>query len=217
VKPRIPYRYSYVLWLWLKLSLLYLDFKLGNIANCLIVVACVCLLYGYDIRNWVKQRRGYNPILLFAGICLVWGHKILWGKSPDIVDCGSRRNIGTVPAHTVFCVILVPLWDPNRNYRYRYTYCTLFLRYLCPSARRKYWLLSPPCTVESVVIAPSFSPPRTMVVVIISVCQKNADFCRLLYTYDCILRSPYRKFGQNIILVPPRDANGDSLHFLVLW
>ena len=50
----------------LKLSLLYLDFKLGDIADCLIVVACICLLYSYDIRNMVKQSRGYSWISLFV-------------------------------------------------------------------------------------------------------------------------------------------------------
>ena len=44
----------------LKLLLLYCDFKLDNISNYFLVVACICLLYGYDIiRDRVKQRRGY--------------------------------------------------------------------------------------------------------------------------------------------------------------
>jgi len=99
---------------------------------------------------------------------------------------------------------------------YQYTY-DYILRYFWPSARRQRYsgpsagrqrrLPSPPRTVVFVVIANALFPGRTSSIKDI----KNNYVLLLMYQYKYSTHTVFC-----VMLVLPRDANADFLHFLVL-
>ena len=88
-----------------RLLQLYLDFKLVKMAECLIVVASVCLLYSYDIRKrGVEQKEDIVRYCRFGDlpcfvhvICLV----VVQVAASDFINCTCERRI---------CLVSFKLW-----------------------------------------------------------------------------------------------------------
>jgi len=153
------------------------------------------------VKPWILVVMPKNATPLTSSYCgSTW--TVSWCRKPR---CSSLRET-LFPHIVIYC----------KKYSTRYTYHTV-LCFACTAARPQCWLPSLPRTVappyrkfdryrNATVTVPPVFPPRTVVVVMISV----------LYTYCSCNAVNLVVIPKIVAFVPPQDANVDFLLLLLL-